>query len=291
MKVFKYKTLTVITALLCLVGCNTNDATTYDSALEASTEDSSEIKVDFLNVGKADCITIQFDDKLFMIDSGTTESFETIEKYMEVKGYDTIDTLFITHFDKDHVGGAADVINTYNVGSVMTTYYEAKTSDEIDNYHEALEDNGLTPTLIEEETTLTLGDVTFVIYPPEETDYGNNTSNDSSLVIHMTYEDTSFLFTGDAEKARIKELLKIPDLQADVIKMPHHGQLEKNTDDLLEYVNPSFAVITSSDDEPEDEEVLELLEAREIITYLTREGMVSITSDGKTISVSQFVFM
>ena len=292
MKYIIYKVLAIITMLACLTGCRTdNTISGSDASNTASTEENNEIRVNFLNVGKADCIAIEIEDKLIMIDTGTTESIEVVDEYLELKGYDTIDMLFITHFDKDHVGGAAHLIENYNVGKVITTFYEAKVSDEIDNYHAALEEKGITPDLVSSDETLNVGDVSFAIYPPQQTEYEKDTSNNSSLVIRMVYGNTSFLFAGDAQKERINELLEIPDLRSDVLKIPHHGNLKKNSEDLIDYIDPDYAVITCSDEEPEDEELVELLENREITTYLTRDGMVSITSDGETLSVSQFVFM
>ncbi|MCR4904314.1 MAG: MBL fold metallo-hydrolase [Butyrivibrio sp.] len=292
MKSFFYKIIAIVLTLSCLSGCAFNDnSQSENSAAVSSTADEELVKVNFLNVGKADCIAIEIKDKLVMIDTGTAESYEIVEKYMTLKGYAKIDKMIITHFDKDHVGGASYLIDNYEIGEVMTTFYEAKESSEIDAYHESLDKKSIEPTLVSEETSFQIDDVSFTVYPPMETDYGNNTSNDSSLVTYMTYDETSFLFTGDAEKARIKEILEIPGIQADVIKIPHHGKIEKNTDSLLEYINPSYAVITSSDDEPEDEELMDLLEERNIITYLTREGMVSASSNGKELSFSQFVFM
>ncbi len=274
--------LTLLAALLLLAGCqrNLSDAT-------ADAGNDVPVRIDFLDVGKADCIVIRCGDEVAMIDTGTAESFAVVKDFLDAEGIQKIDLLLLTHFDKDHVGGAADLLMQYPVGQVMSTYYEAKESEEIDKYHQALEQRNMSPILVSLETELSLGDVSLKIYPPEQGEYKNDTSNNSSLVIHMTYGEKAFLFTGDAEKERIKEILEIPGIQADLIKMPHHGKGEKNTAEMLEYISPKYAVITSSAADPEDKEVLLLLDVMDIKTYLTRRGDVKVSCDGHSLEIAQ----
>ena len=116
---------------------------------------------------------------------------------------------------------------------------------------------------------------TYEIIPPLKTNYGDadNESNNSSLLVKVTNADNSMLFTGDVENERLPDLIYSEyDLSCDILKIPHHGRMEKLTDEFIRSVAPQYAVITSSKDEPEDEELMQLLEKYDIDTYLTRNG-------------------
>lgn len=268
---------------LSLSGCGSSET----SGQSASVSATSRLVVKFFNVGKADAILLSSDEYNVLVDTGTADTASQLEEELTSLGISQIDYLVLTHFDQDHVGGAADILNDFTVSHVLTTY-ESKTSDEIDAYHEAMQEQGLSAERIEEVTTCMLGGVEITIYPPEETDYGDDTSNDSSLVIKVTFQDISFLLTGDIEKDRIEELLSSgADLSALVLKVPHHGEYEDELDSLVEAVSPDYAVITSSDDEREDSQTVDVLEQAQAAVYLTRQGTVTMVCDGTTLTVTQ----
>jgi len=243
--------------------------------------------ITFLNVGKADAILIRDGESAVMIDTGTADTAEEVCAYLKEAGVEKLDALILSHFDQDHVGGAAAILNTFEVAEVYTTWYEAKTSDEIDAYHEALVENGLSAIQVSDMFSLTIGQGVYTFDPPASDDYSNDLSNNSSLVVKLEFEGRSVLFTGDAEKQRIKELLKTDGLEAEIIKMPHHGGVEDNLGDLLDLVGPEAAVITSSDEEPEDAETLSLLEERGIMVFLTREGTIDLVLSASGYSFEQ----
>ena len=66
-----------------------------------------------------------------------------------------------------------------------------------------------------------------------EDDYGEDEENDFSLVVRLTHGDVRFLFAGDAENARLAELLDEGDLASDVLKVPHHGRYARPERRLL----------------------------------------------------------
>ena len=89
------------------------------------------------------------------------------------------------------------------------------------------------------------------------------------------------------QNARIKEYLNDNKDAYDFIKIPYHGHYMKRLDDLLETVKPKYAVITSSDKEKEDDETINLLRNLGIKYYLTREGSITIRSNGNYIDINQ----
>ena len=113
--------------------------------------------------------------------------------------------------------------------------------------------------------------------------------NDFSLVISMTYNEQRFLFAGDCEKERLKELLNQTefDLEHDLLKVPHHGRKEKNSEEFLEAVSPKAAVITCSEEEPGDDKVQKILRQTGAQTYFTSEGTITCISDGEHMEIWQ----
>ena len=279
------KIVSAIAALFfgLFTGCKDKRVDNVDS----SEEISGKVVITALNVGKADCFVIQSKNSVTMIDTGTEESAEIIEDFLNDNGIKHINQLFISHFDKDHVGGADHIIKHYEVDTVYSTYYKAKESDDIDEYHKALRKKGIEPVLVDTEMSLSLDGIVWEMYPPEKDDYKKEISNNSSMVVRMSYKKVSALFTADAQKARISELLDRVELKSDIIKMPHHGGYEKNLDDLLELVQPKYAILTGSNSQPEDDKALKLLKENGVMTYFTRKGNIIIKTDGKNINISQ----
>lgn len=87
-------------------------------------------------------------------------------------------------------------------------------------------------------------DIVFTIYPPEKLEYDSDKDNNRSLVTVVQHGDVRMLLAGDAEKERIDEILTgIPDLESDLLKVPHHGHEEKNSEELFKAAGAQYAVI------------------------------------------------
>ena len=255
--------------------------------------------VHFFDAGKADAILISYtpskhpDDHHFvLIDTGEASLAPTLLDYFSAKNITSLDYLIITHFDKDHVGSASEVIKNLNVAHVLQSNFP-KDSPTYSAYLSALEMKNLTPETIADSTTplsFSLGsggELKFTVAGPTKT-YEENTSNNSSLITSIEFGEKSFLFMGDAENARLKDFLDSSLARRyDFLKVPYHGHSQSQLENLLSATLPSLAVITSSNSEPEDAETLELLEGFSAKTYLTREGAIDLASEGKILRVSQ----
>lgn len=243
----------------------------------------------FLKVGKADAMLLTSGTATVMVDTGDADhAFDVVERLDEL-GITRIDTLIITHFDQDHVGGAAEVLDSFDVSEVLTTY-QSKESEEIDAYEEALERRGLTARVVMADETLSRGGMTIDVIVPRSNSYDKDTSNNSSLVCRVTFGDTRLLLAGDIQAERIEELIDNGvDLTCDLLKVPHHGGYEKNgaTEAFIEAASPRYAVICCSKKEPDVSDVVYILEEEGVEYYRTNKGEVTATSDGKTISVEQ----
>ncbi len=284
------KIFIIIPLLLLLASCSISDITTETDSKTTTIDTNTNLEVTYLNVGKGDAIILNKDDTFVVIDCGYSSTFNILNNALEEKGCNKIDYLIITHFDKDHVGGAKKLINNYEIDTIYTSYLTSESNtNAYEDFIEAIENNNLEDnmTIVTNDITFSLNDVYYEIFSASDiTSYTNDISNNSSLCIKATYNNRSFLFAGDAEKQRIKELIKL-DISCDVIKIPHHGGIEDNSYKLIEKANPSYSIITSSDSEPEDQELVDLLLNYNSIVYLTRLGDVIVNTDGDNIEIIQ----
>ena len=246
----------------------------------AGEEEIAGIKITFFDVGKGDAILIETAEHKMMIDAGYEDTAGMLLDSFAELGIKELDYLVLTHFDKDHVGGADHILEAVEVGEVLQPDYPSDSKQYVE-YQEVMETKRKKPVLVTETMELSMDGANVLIYPPQQEEYKEE-DNDFSLVVSMGYGEKSFLFAGDCEKERLQELLEQEefDLSHDVLKVPHHGRKEKNSEEFFTAVSPDAAVITCSEDRPADGEVVEMLEALEADIYFSTEGTVSCFCDG-----------
>lgn len=271
MKKFKFIICFCVIFMFILYGCNIKG--------------NSVLNITFFDIGKADSILITIENKIILIDTGKDENSEEILSYLKEKRIKTINFLIITHFDKDHVGGADKILNELTVDSVITPNYE-NDSKQYNEFINALNDNHISLIKLYSKKDIPLKTATFTIYPPEKS-YYEEEDNDFSLVISLVHGENSFLFTGDAEEERLNELITMEDLEHTLLKVPHHGKVEKNSGEFFSLVNPKYAVITCSNESMPDEEVIDSLKILGTDIYLTKNGTIICSSNGSKLTLTQ----
>lgn len=249
---------------------------------------AQELRVDFYDMGKADSMLITTPQgKRILIDTGTNKGGKQLVKRFEEEGIDFIDLLLITHYDKDHVGGADKILEDIRVDTVVMPVY-AKDSKQYEQFEEALagvKDVNVYRMGTGEETAFESGDgLTMHVTAAHKTFYGKDEENDFSLAVRMTYGDTKLLFAGDAEAPRQKELLEEGDVACDVLKVPYHGRLTAMSEEFLTECAPKIACITDDEEDPASGELIAILESLGAQVLTSREdGDITVISDGKTV--------
>jgi len=246
---------------------------------------SYDLKIYFFNAGKADAILIEKNNKYIMLDTGEESLSQEILDYFKKNNIKKLDYLIITHFDKDHVGSASNVIDNIEIGEVLQSNY-IKESEYYNNYIKSLSNKKITPITVSGDYDIELDDLKIVVNGSEKI-YDSNESNNSSLIVSINYNKNNFLFMGDSQNARIKDFLNNNDETYDFLKVPYHGNYLKRLDTLLEEKNIKYAVITSSNKELESEETISMLNKYNIKYFLTRKGSITIYSNGNEIKIRQ----
>ena len=257
-----------------------------DSAANVETLSSgTDLEVVCFQAGKADAFLLITPESAVLIDCGEKGFGKTILAELEARNIAKLDLMIITHFDQDHVGGAARIINNFPVERILQSN-SPKDSEEYEKYIKAVKNASIEPETVRENLSFALDGVVYTVNPPKRTKYNSDSSNNSSLIISVTNGLNRFLFTGDAEDERLEEFLTLNWGTYDFLKMPHHGRWHEPLPLLVEMTAPRYAVITSSDEELEDSETLDLLESSGVETFLTRTGQVIVHSDGAELTVA-----
>lgn len=246
--------------------------------------EQGNFEVTIFKIGKADSILITVQDQHMLIDTGEDEDIAEVLSYLEDANITSLDTLIITHFDKDHVGGADKILKQLTVKHVLMPNYSSDSKQTVE-FMEALEETGVTATRLNEPLDFELGEAQISVLPPHQSTYDGD--NDYSLVTSVIYGETSFLFAGDAEATRLTELLDNGNLTHTFLKVPHHGRFNEQTTAFFKTVNPEIAVITASNKNPADEKTLQALQDIGADVYLTKNGTITVTSDGHSLNVQQ----
>ena len=243
-------------------------------------KDAKDLTVTFFDVGKADAILLQSETGTVVIDTGEKGDGKKISNLLNESDTTVIDYLIITHFDKDHVGGAAKLINNFEIHNIITPDYEG-TSDEYEKYCKVLAEKNIQPTKLTADMDFSLDDVKFTVYAPKKTFYGDDDENDFSLVTKVVHHNNTLLFTGDAMEQRLSEIMDIG--KCTLLKVPYHGRKLDNLGEFLNKVKPKYAVVCTSSSEFSNK-MQELLKAMKITTYATCfNGDITAVSNGGTI--------
>jgi metallo-beta-lactamase family protein len=282
-----YQVITVIGILLLLIGGVLIFSNHEQSQAHGELE---PLKVTILKVGKADAIVVQTEEKTMVIDAGEEEDGEELELFLKQQYVSCIDTLIITHFDQDHVGGADTLVENLEIGQVLLPDYEGSNTEYMD-FMTALEKKGIKPERLTAPVELKLGQTEVLVEPPTSYPVETGASemdNNFSLVTTVVHGKNHLLFTGDIEKQRIREWLSGREKEKiQFLKVPHHGVYNTALKELLQMTNPECAVICSSNKNPADVQTLEVLKEYNVQIFQTKDGNVTAISDGKNLELSQ----
>lgn len=239
------------------------------------------LQIHYLDVGQADCALLECDGEYILIDGGNIGDSSQVVSYLEQAGVQQLKAVVCTHAHEDHVGGLPGVLAVYPTEAV---YAPTRTyaSDCFDDFLYYTDQQGLTVTIPEVGDVIPFGQSTAEILGPVKS-YPE--TNNTSLVLMVTYGSTRFLFTGDMEADAEADLIDSgADLKADVLKAGHHGSDTSSSYRFLYQVSPEHTVISVGADNKyghPDQQILSRLQDAESVIYRTDKlGTVIAHSDG-----------
>ena len=249
---------------------------------------SSTFTVHFIDVGQGDSALILCDGKSMLIDGGKPKASDIIYTYLKKQNITCLDYIIGTHPDDDHIGGLSAPLSNITVKNVYAPDIEADIKS-YKSFKQETEEQGLSIQHPVCGDSFQFGSSTVDFFGPVTVSVSDK--NNSSIVIKITYGETSFLFTGDAEREEEQQILdKGYDLSATVFKVGHHGSRSSTTYPFLREIMPEYAVISVGKDNAYGhpaEEVLSRLGDADVKVYRTdMQGDIIAKSDGKNVTIT-----
>lgn len=246
----------------------------------------STFSIHFIDVGQADAALVECDGHYMLIDGGNKEDSDLIYSVLKKAAVPKLDIIVGTHAHEDHIGGLPGALN-YTTADLVLSSVTSYNSKAFKNFKKYADKNGGGLVVPKAGDTYSLGSSDVKIIGVNEADGTNN----SSIVLKITYGKTEYLFTGDAEREAEQAILnRDEDISANILKVGHHGSDTSTSYVWLREIMPEYAIISvgkgNSYNHPTDE-VLSRLRDADVQTYRTDlNGDIFLTSDGKTISIT-----
>ena len=208
---------------------------------------SQYLEVTFFDIGQGDAIFIETPQRhQILIDGGPTSNI--LEKLgQEMPFWDrTIDLIILSHPERDHMAGLLDVLKRYKVKNILWTGVKRSTS-EFTEWQRLIKEEKANIYIA--QAGLSFGGLQ-VLYPLESLEGEElEDTNNTSIIIKLTFGENSFLFIGDVNKSVERELIEnglVSDIG--VLKVGHHGSKTSTADDFIATISPKIAVISLDED-------------------------------------------
>ncbi len=242
----------------------------------------------FLDVGQGDSALFFYEGKTILVDAGEYEMGDRIVGELLSRGVKKIDLLVATHPHSDHIGGMQKVLTAFPVEKVLDSGF-SHPSPAYERFLETIEQKHIPYQVAEQGQTIDIDPAlrVLVLSPskvmPEDL-------NENSVVLRISYSTIDFLMTGDLGKEGEDALIRTGyPLDAEILKVGHHGSSSSTSSEFLARVRPETAVISVGEDNPYGHphtETLDLLEESGVMVYRTdRDGTILVRSDGISYSV------
>lgn len=195
----------------------------------------------YIDVGQGDSEFLELPNgETMLIDACPQSASDTVVNYISDLGYTSINYVIATHPHEDHIGGIPAVFEAFDVQSIYMPNATNNTKI-FGRLLDAIEAEGIQIT----ETVAGMDIVSFedfeiISLAPSGGEQSN--LNNYSIVLKATFGNRDFLFLADAEHEEIEEITG--DMQADVLKVGHHGSDTSTSVYLLDAVQPQFAIIS-----------------------------------------------
>lgn len=259
-----------------------------DLTQDSKVPKDSKLMISYMDVGQGDAAYIKVNGNDILIDAGPRSNSKELLEQLKAKNIDDFELVIATHPHEDHIGGMVDVFKEYEVKS----FYSPKithTTKTYENLVKAVKDEGLKTKELKGGMVIDLGEgAKFEVFTPQKSEYEE--LNDYSPIMKLSFGDTSYLFTGDAEKLAEEEALAKykTSLDSDVIKFGHHGSSSSSSNAFIEAVSPKYGIISCAKDNKyghPHRETLDIIKKYNIKTFRTdTDGEIILTSDGKSIN-------
>lgn len=294
MKTKRIPTIAIVSVLIMLVSAAltlfnafppTDDGADTSSAQSVQLDGNGGFCIIFIDVGQADSALVECDGHYMLIDGGNVADSDLIYTVLKKNEVSHLDYIVATHAHEDHVGGLSAALELCTVDTVYCSVTEYS-SKAFTNFATKAQKRGAPITVPKAGESFSLGRSTVTVFAPLK---AYDDTNNMSIVLKISYGETSFLFAADAERESEADMYEAgADLSATLLKVGHHGSSTSSTYLFLREVMPRYAIISvgagNSYGHPHEETLSRLHDAG-VTVYRTDEcGDIICRSDGRQLS-------
>lgn len=260
----------------------------------------SGLRVDFIDVGQGDGILLETEEQVILVDGGSTQikklGEQRLEPLLKSRGIRTIDMVFVSHGDQDHISGLTWLLEEDTGIEISRLFlpFPGKGEEVYEKLESAAEKKGVRTDYICAGDFVQSGKLSLsCLYPYRDT--LSSDRNDHSEVLLAEYGDFSMLLMGDLGAEGEAEIAEQWDenRQVQILKAGHHGSSTSSSEQFLDTVNPRIAILSYGKDNSYGHphpEVIERLAERGIARWATEEqGMITIRTDGEKMKIQGFI--
>lgn len=218
--------------------------------LAGCTRTEPALTVYYFNVGQGDATFIKAPNGAQVLIDGGPDSTVLEKLGGAMPFFDrSLDVLVATHLDSDHITGLIDVLDRYEVATIVVREGEGDTATS-KAFLDAVAQENADVVIADNPVQLTFaeGCVLAVFAPTTAQRNVGFTENEASIVSLLDCEGKKFLFTGDATSKVEEELVVREDVHVDVLKAGHHGSKYSTGNALLREATPALTVISAGVD-------------------------------------------
>lgn len=269
-------------------------ANIFSWSLFAEVYHNRYLVVDFLNVGQGDSSFIKTPEGYKIIIDGGPDYNKAAEKLAkEMPFWDKeIDLMILTHPEQDHFAGLFKILQLYDVKNIIWTGDE-KDTEEFKKFALMVKQEqaeGSKVYQVDAGDKILFGKTEMdVLFPYELTQNNKQSVNENCIVAKLIFDKNYFLFAGDISDKEEKQIIASKEnIDADVLKVAHHGSKYSSSIGFLDAVSPKIAVIQVGKNtygHPANETISRLGEVGAKIYRNDLNGDIKIVSDGKNMKI------
>lgn len=244
----------------------------------------SGLRITFLDAGQGDGILLQAPAGAVLVDQGPPEAH--VDRLVHDLGVRRLALLVLTHPERDHIGGAADVLRSTRVDEILDPGLPSPSRYE-DEALDVADDRSVSVVTARAGQVYRLGQLELRVVWPDGPGAPGQNPNDHAVVILASYGSVDVLLTADAESG-VTGRLGLPPVE--VLKVAHHGSSDSGLAALLERLRPRVAVISvgagNEYGHPAPSTLTALSAAPSLRFFRTdRDGTVVVDTDGRRLDV------